>query len=282
MQSLPSLPQRLRDRVAIVTGAGQGLGKAMARRLAGEGAAVVIADLRQDRAKETVGEIEGEGGRALAIGADITRATDIVDVMRRTINEFSRIDIVVNNAGIGPKVFPLIELPEDEWTNMLRVNLTGTFLCCRELARYLVSQESGSIINISSINGLYPSVFVVAYNVAKAGIISLTKTLALEVAAYGVRVNAVCPGPVSTELNRRLMEQRAVMLGIEVEEMVERVRSGVPLGRWGRPEDIAAAVAFLASDDAAHITGEVLSVAGGMASAVGAARRSEHTKPSPA
>jgi 3-oxoacyl-[acyl-carrier protein] reductase len=254
----------------------------MARRLAGEGAALVIADLREDKAKETVGEIEGEGGRALAIGADITRAADIVDLIRLTTNRFSRIDIVVNNAGIGPKVCPLIELPEDEWINTLRVNLTGTFLCCRELARYLVSQESGSIINISSINGLYPSVFVAAYNVAKAGIISLTKTLALEVAAYGVRVNAICPGPVSTELSRRLMEQRAMMLGIGVEEMVERVRSGVPLGRWGRPEDIAAAVAFLASDDAAHITGEVLSVAGGMASAVGAARRSEHIKRSPA
>ena len=268
-----SLPQRLGGRVAIVTGAGQGLGRAMARRLAGEGAAVVIADLRETAARETVAQIEADGGRALAVRTDVVQAGDITELIQRTLGDLGRLDIMVNNAGIGPAVFPVVQLPEAEWTKVLTVNLTGTFLCCREAARHFVVQRSGTIINISSINGLNPSVFVAPYNVAKAGIISLTKTLALELAPYGVRVNAVCPGPVSTELNQKLMRQRAGVLGITVEEMVESVRSAVPLGRWGEPEDMAAAVAFLASDDAAYITGEVLTVAGGMAGAVTAAPR---------
>jgi NAD(P)-dependent dehydrogenase (short-subunit alcohol dehydrogenase family) len=275
------LPQRLRGRVAIITGAGQGLGKAMAQRLAGEGALVVIADLREDAANQTASQIEAEGARALAMRTDVTQASDVAEMVRRTLSEMGRLDIVVNNAGIGPNVFPIVELPEEEWTKVLAVNLTGTFLCCREAARHFMAQEGGSIINISSINGLSPSVFVAAYNVAKAGVISLTKTLAMELAVYGVRVNSICPGPVYTEINQKLMPQRAEILGITVEEMVERVRSGVPLGRWGEPEDIAAAVAFFASDDAAFITGEVLTVAGGMAGAVTSAPRLKRAGPPP-
>lgn len=279
-QRLPYLPQRLRGRAAIVTGAGQGLGRAMAQRLAGEGATVVVADLREDTAEQTAAQIEAQGGRALTVRTDISRASDVVDLIQRALSELGRLDILVNNAGIGPYVAPIVELPEEEWTKILAVNLTGTFLCCREAARRFMAQESGTIINISSINGFSPSVFVAAYNVAKAGIISLTKTLALELAPYGVRVNAVCPGPVYTDLNHKLMRQRADALGITVEEMVERVRSAVPLGRWGEPEDMAAAVAFLASDDAAYITGEVLTVAGGMAGAVTAAPRLKRARPS--
>jgi NAD(P)-dependent dehydrogenase (short-subunit alcohol dehydrogenase family) len=278
-QSGLSVPKRLQGRAAIVTGAGQGLGRAIAERLAGEGATVAIADLREDSAAQVAAQIGAAGGRALALRTDVTQARDVAAMVRHTLSELGRLDILVNNAGVVPKVFSVVELPEEEWVRMLAVNLTSVFLCCREVARHFVTQERGCIVNVSSINGINPSVLVAGYNAAKAGVISLTKTLALELAAYGVRVNAVCPGPVYTAFNRDLMAQRAAFLGIGLEDMVEQVRRVVPLGRWGEPEDTAAAVAFLVSDDAAFITGESLAVAGGMAGAVGATRRLKASGP---
>jgi NAD(P)-dependent dehydrogenase (short-subunit alcohol dehydrogenase family) len=146
----------------------------------------------------------------------------------------------------------------------IRVTLTGTFYCCRTAGGIMERQESGSIVNISSINGQNPAALVAAYNVAKAGVISLTKTLALELAAYGVRVNAVCPGPVYTDFNKTVMAQRCESLDISEEQMIERVRQAIPRGRWGKPEDIAHQVAFLCSPAADWVTGEVLRVSGGL------------------
>ena len=147
---------------------------------------------------------------------------------------------------------------------MMSVTLTGAFYCCRAAGSVMEDQESGCIVNISSINGQSPAALVAAYNVAKAGIISLTETLALELAAYGVRVNAVCPGPVYTDFNKSNMAQRCQTLNITEEEMIERIRNAIPLGRWGEPFDIARGVAFLCSPAAAWITGEVLRVSGGL------------------
>jgi len=171
---------------------------------------------------------------------------------------------VVNNAGVGQRLDRISDLPDDEWDRVLAATLTGTFYCGRAAAAIMEQQESGAIVNISSINGQNPAALAGAYNVAKAGVITLTRTMALELAAYGVRVNAVCPGPVYTEFNQSVMRQRSESLGISEEEMVERVRGAVPLGRWGEPEDIARMVAWLASPAADWMTGEVVRVSGGL------------------
>lgn len=159
---------------------------------------------------------------------------------------------------------PTVELSDDEWQRVLDVTLTGTFYCCRAAGAIMERQESGCMVNVASINGQNPAALVAAYNVAKAGVISLTKTLALELAAYGVQVNAISPGPVYTAFNQSVMAQRSRSLQITQEEMIERVRRAIPLGRWGEPMDIAQAVAFLCSPAASWITGEILKVSGGM------------------
>ncbi|MDP7239484.1 MAG: SDR family oxidoreductase, partial [Candidatus Latescibacteria bacterium] len=174
------------------------------------------------------------------------------------------LDILVNNAGIGQKVLPITDLDDQEWDRVLRATLTGTFYGCRAAGLIMERQESGSIVNISSINGQNPAALVAAYNAAKEGVISLTRTMALEMAAYGVRVNAVCPGPVYTDFNKSNMAQRGKTLDLTEEEMIERVRAAIPLGRWGEAVDIARSVAFLCSPAASWITGEVLRVSGGM------------------
>ena len=170
----------------------------------------------------------------------------------------------MNSAGLGQKVMPIVELSDDEWQRVLDVNITGTFNCCRAAARQMERQESGAIVNLASMNGHSPPALVASYNVSKAGVISLTRTLALELAAYGVRVNAVSPGPVYTEFNKKVMAQRCQSLNLTEDEMIERIRTAVPLGRWGEPTDIASTVAFLCSDAASWVTGEVWRVSGGL------------------
>ena len=167
--------------------------------------------------------------------------------------------------GVPPNVVPLIHLSTAEWTRVLNVNLYGVFFCCREVGALMAQQESGKIINIASLNAVSPAALSVSYNVAKAGVVSLTQTLAVELAPFGVNVNAISPGPVATEFHDTVMPQRAATLGITREAMVERVRASIPLGRWGKPEDIAKAVLFLASDQSEWMTGQNLMVAGGLA-----------------
>lgn len=246
--------------IAVVTGGAQGLGLGITRELAQRGARVVVADLQLAKAKEECATLRAEGLEVQAGALDITDSA--------AVNEFfsglDRLDILVNNAGTGQKVTPISELPDAEWHRVLDVTLTGAFYCCRAGAGIMERQESGAIVNISSINGQNPAALVAAYNIAKAGVISLTRTLALELAAYGVRVNAVCPGPVYTDFNKRNMAQRCESLGISEDEMIERIRGAIPLGRWGEPEDIARGVAFLCSPEAGWMTGEIMRVSGGM------------------
>jgi NAD(P)-dependent dehydrogenase (short-subunit alcohol dehydrogenase family) len=255
---------RLDGAVAVVTGAAQGLGLAMVEQLARNGAEVTIADLQLEKAQAEAQLLQEQDLKVQAVRLDVTDSAAVNARFEELIGAHKRLDILVNNAGVGQNVTPIVELSDQEWARVLDATLTGAFYCCRAAGRIMEEQESGCIVNISSINGQSPVALVAAYNVAKAGIISLTRTLALELAAYGVRVNAVCPGPVYTEFNRRNMAQRSQSLNITEEEMIERVRGAIPLGRWGEPVDIARSVAFLCSPAASWVTGEVLTVSGGL------------------
>lgn len=250
--------------IAVVTGAAQGLGLAIANQLARNGATVIIADLQLEKARTTADEFREYGLKVQAAYLDITDSTGVTTFFEKAAGEYGRLDILVNNAGVGQNVTPIVELSDQEWERVLNVTLTGTFYCCRAAGAIMERQESGCIVNIASVNGQNPAALVGSYNAAKAGVISLTRTLALELAAYGVRVNAVSPGPVYTEFNQRGMAQRCQTLNITEDEMIERVRSAIPLGRWGEPADIAQGVVFLCSPPASWITGEVLRVSGGL------------------
>ena len=250
----------LEGKVALVTGAAQGLGFGIARELAQRGSKVLVTDLQLDKAKEECKNLQDRGMNVVAMHLDVTESGKVTDF----ILGLERLDILVNNAGVGQKVSPISDLADSEWHRVLDATLTSCFYCCRAATKVMEKQETGVMVNVSSINGQNPAALVGAYNVAKSGVISLTRTLALELAPYNVRVNAVCPGPVYTDFNKSNMAQRCETLGITEEEMIERVRSAIPLGRWGEPEDIARGVAFLCSPDASWITGEIMRVSGGM------------------
>ena len=257
-------PYRIDGALAVVTGAAQGLGLGISEKLASNGATVIMADLQTDKVTKQASKLDARGLNVHPRQMDITDSNSVTAMFNDLAEEHGKLDILVNNAGVGQKVTPVVDLSDEEWDRVIRVTLTGAFYCCRAAGGIMERQEAGNIVNISSINGQNPAALVAAYNVAKEGIISLTRTLALELAAYGVRVNGVCPGPVYTEFNRSNMVQRSKTLDLTEEQMVERIRTAIPLGRWGEPADIANSVAFLCSPAAAWITGEILRVSGGM------------------
>jgi NAD(P)-dependent dehydrogenase (short-subunit alcohol dehydrogenase family) len=254
----------LEGQVAVVTGAAQGLGLGIVEKLGQYGANVIIGDLQYEKAGAAAAALSARGMAVEAAELDVADSGAVTRFFNRISEERGHVDILVNNAGVGQKVAPVVELSDEEWQRVIHITLTGTFYCCRAAGRIMEGQGRGSVVNIASINGQNPAALVAAYNCAKAGVISLTRTLALELAAYGVRVNAVSPGPVYTDFNKSVMAQRCRILNISEEQMIERIRAAIPLGRWGEPQDIAAAVAFLCSDDASWITGEVLRVGGGL------------------
>jgi NAD(P)-dependent dehydrogenase (short-subunit alcohol dehydrogenase family) len=256
---MSDVSRELSGQVALVTGAAQGLGLGIAAELARRGATVVIADLQRDKAEAAAREIG-----ASAVEINVADSASVDRCFEQVVHTRGRLDIVVNNAGVGQTVAAVSQLSDGEWARVIGVTLTGTFFCCRAAARIMEKQGSGCIVNIASINGQNPAPLVAAYNAAKAGVISLTRTLALELAAYGVRVNAVAPGPVYTDFNRSVMAQRCATLGLTEVQMVERIRSAIPLGTWGEAADIANGVAFLCSPQSKWITGEVLRVSGGL------------------
>ncbi len=262
---MSDLQRHLLGTVAVVTGAAQGLGLGISEELARQGARVIIADRQVKKAEEAASGLADNGLSVDARFLDIADSRAVNDFFSSVAEKHGRLDVLVNNAGVGQNVAPVVDLSDDEWNKVIGITLTGTFYCCRAAGRLMETQSSGCIVNVASINGQNPAALVAAYNVAKAGVISLTRTLALELAAYGVRVNAVCPGPVYTEFNRTVMAQRCESLGITEDQMTERVREAIPLGRWGEAGDIAKVVVFLCGPGSSWMTGDVVRVSGGLA-----------------
>jgi 3-oxoacyl-[acyl-carrier protein] reductase len=243
----------LEGKRAIVTGGGNGIGRASALRLAEEGAAVAVVDLLEEAAKGAAAAIEQAGGRGLAIRADVTRRAEVEALVEHVQAAWGGVDILMNNAG-GSLTSHFLDLEEDEWDHVVDLNLKAAYLCSRPVARLMVEQRAGRIVNVTSNYGVTGSAVRAHYSAAKAGIIGLTKAMALELAPYGITVNALGPGPTATERVRGHYTP---------EQWAERGR-GVPMGRCGEPEDLADAVLFLTSDRARYVTGQTLHVNGGI------------------
>jgi 3-oxoacyl-[acyl-carrier protein] reductase len=240
----------LADRVAIVTGSARGIGREIALKLAEVGATVVISDIAQ--AEAVAEEIRAMPRRSLAVTADVSSSSDVAHLVEATVSQYGQVDILVNNAGIARDQL-LMRMSEEDWDAVLNVNLKSVFLCTRAVLRHMVKQHRGRIISLSSIVGIVGNPGQANYAAAKAGIIGLTKTLAKEVGSRGITVNALAPGFIDTQMTRQLPEEQR-------QELARRI----PLGSLGTPRDVAEAVAFLASEEARYITGQVLGIDGGM------------------
>lgn len=246
---------QLEGRIAIVTGAARGIGQAIAVKLASEGADIALCDVEKDWLTETAGLIAAKGRRVECFAVDVSNGAAVQAAVDQIAGKFGKIDILVNNAGITRDTL-LIRMSEEDWDKVLQVNLKGAFLFTKAVARPMMKQRAGAIVNVASIIGLIGNAGQCNYAASKAGLIALTKSVAKELAARNIRANAVAPGFIKTKMTEKLTE-----------DIQKKMLEAIPLGRFGLPEDVANVVLFLASDAASYVTGQVLTVCGGMVTA---------------
>ena len=243
---------KLDNKVAVVTGAAQGIGKVIAMHLVQKGASLVLCDINLEMAKEAAREIEEAGGKCLALKSDVSNMQDAEKIIKEAVEHFGSLDILVNNAGIT-KDNVLIRMKEEQWDQVMAVNLKGTFNVTRAAIKVMMRKKSGKIVNIASITGLMGNAGQANYSASKAGVIGFTKSIAREYADRGITVNAVAPGFIETAMTDAIPER-------EREELIRQI----PVKKLGTPEDVANAVSFLASEEASYITGQVIGVNGGL------------------
>ena len=253
----------LESRVAIVTGAGRGIGRATAMELARMGADIAVAELDRVTGDRTAAEVKGLGRRALVLPTDVTSRAALATMVERTLGELGRIDILVNNAGIY-RAAATLDISEEHWDAVLDINAKAVFFASQAVLPAMIAQKRGAIVNLASMAGKIGSKTNLPYNASKAAVVSMTKSLALAHAADGVRVNCVCPGFVETDMWTKVAREQGALLGMSAEEFTRQRARTVPLGRMERPEDVAAVIGFLASDRAGYMTGQALSVDGGL------------------
>lgn len=249
--------RRLEGRVAIITGSGNGIGAATAKRLAKDGAKIAVIDITEEAGTNTVQAIKEAGGEAIAIGCDVSKADQVENAVEQVISTFGRIDILVNNAGVTRDNL-LFKMSEDDWDIVMNVHLKGSFLFARAVQKYMVEQRYGKIVNTTSL-GASGKRGQANYSTAKAGLQAFTRTLAIELGPFNINVNCVGPGFIATDMTRRTAERQ----GLDFEEIRKAASKKIPLRRVGEPEDVANVVSFLVSEDASYVTGEVLYVGGG-------------------
>jgi 3-oxoacyl-[acyl-carrier protein] reductase len=242
------------DRVALVTGGGRGIGRATARRLAMEGCHVAVADVDRAAADAVAAEVRALGREALAVALDVASAADVERGVAEVLGRFGRADVLVNSAGVLGPFLPVWETPVESWDRLIAIHLRGTFLCCRAVVPGMIANRWGRIVNLASIAGKEGYPLDAAYCAAKAGVIAFTKSLAKEVARHNIRVNAVAPTVIETDLVK----------GIPADEIAAKQRL-IPLGRFGTPEEVAALIRFLVSDESSFITGQCSDISGGRA-----------------
>lgn len=251
----------LKDRVAIVTGGAKGIGRGIALKFASEGCDVVVNARHIEGAQKVANDIKKLGRKSLAIAADVSKSAEVNDMVARTIKEFGKIDILVNNAGGVAGDAKLEETSEEDWDRVINVNLKGQFLCCKAVVPYMKKNKYGKIINVSSMGAIHPPAPIVHYHSAKGGVLGLTTNLALELAQENITVNAILPGPITTEFFTEMLKK---MSKEEGKAFFKKLENKVPMHRMGTPEEIAGVALFLASDLSSYVTGEAINAGGGL------------------